>query len=67
MFEISAIKAFCATNLLRKLQDNPNVALPQMEIAPDIAEKILGTDWEEELQNISAEKLKSEAEELWDE
>lgn len=66
IFEISAIKAFLATNFLQELQRTPEIPLTQMKTARIIAEQTLGINWEHELQSVSVEKLKKNAEKLWE-
>ncbi len=65
IFETSAVKAFLAMNFLQELQHTPEISLTQMKSARMIAEQTLGIDWQEELQQISVEKLKLKAEKLW--
>jgi len=65
IFETSAVKAFLVTNFLQELQHASGIPLTQMKMARMIAEQTLGIDWQEELQQMSAEKLKTKAEKLW--
>jgi GTPase Era involved in 16S rRNA processing len=65
IFEISARKAFYATNFLRELQTCPNTPVAIMPSARTLAEQTLGIDWEEELETITPEKLTAKAEKLW--
>lgn len=66
VFEISAKWAFLATNFMRELQENPDILPTKMKSAPALAKQIYGRKWKEELNNISIEKLKLEAELLWE-
>jgi GTPase Era involved in 16S rRNA processing len=65
IFEISALNALLATQFLRELEKNPETPIAQLETAPALAKATLGLDWQEELTQISAEKLKAKAEKLW--
>jgi hypothetical protein len=65
IFEISALNALLATQFLRELEKYPETSIAQLETAPALAKATLGLDWQEELTQISAEKLKAKAEKLW--
>jgi GTPase SAR1 family protein len=65
IFEISAINALLATQFLREIEKYPETSIAQLETAPALAKATLGLDWQEELTQISAEKLKAKAEKLW--
>jgi predicted GTPase len=65
VFEISARKAFYATNFLRELQNNPNLPIAEMETAEILAKQAFGEFWQETFLNADAEKMQSVAEKIW--
>jgi len=66
IFEISAKRAFIATNFLRELQTQPDIAVSEMETSESLAIETLGQRWEEKLKSINTAELKNEANYLWD-
>ena len=64
IFEISARQAFSATKFLLELQQNPGIGIPEMITREDLAQEVLGIDWEEELETIKVEELKRKANKL---
>jgi Dynamin family len=65
VFEISARRAFTSASFLVELQHNPGVNLTEMKIAKALAQEVFGIDWEEELEEVTAEDLQRKAEKLW--
>ncbi len=65
VFEISARRAFTSASFLVELQHNSSVNITQMKTARALAQEVLGMDWEEELQEVTAEDLQRKAEKLW--
>ncbi|MEA5501121.1 dynamin family protein [Limnoraphis robusta Tam1] len=66
VFEIAAIRAFCASKFLLELQQNPNAELTKLVTAESLAQEALGNRWESKLQTSSVEELKKEADDLWE-
>lgn len=66
VFEVSAIRAFAATNFLRELQQHPNATISQLETASTLAQEVLGLKWQEKLERMSVEELQVEAQYLWE-
>ncbi len=65
VFEISARWAFSATSFLVELQQQKDVKLQQMQSARSLAQDLFPLDWEEELEEMTAEELQRKAEKLW--
>ncbi len=65
VFEVSAIRAFAATKFLRELEGHPEQKPSQMSAAETLAREVYGIDWEEELEEVSAEILVKKARKLW--
>ncbi|MEA5522248.1 dynamin family protein [Limnoraphis robusta] len=66
VFEIAAIRAFCATKFLLELQQNPNAELTELVTVESLAQEALGNRWESKLKRSSLEELKEEADALWE-
>lgn len=65
VFEISARRGFTSASFLGELQHNSNVNIAEMKTAKALAQEVFGIDWEEELQEVTAEDLQRKAERLW--
>ncbi|MGI8503995.1 MAG: dynamin family protein [Hassallia sp.] len=65
VFEISARRAFTSASFLVELQHNYGVNIADMKTAKALALEVFGMDWEEELEESTAEELKRKAERLW--
>ena len=66
VFEIAAIRAFCASKFLLELQQNPDAELTELVTAESLAQEALGNRWESKLKRASLEELKEEADALWE-
>ena len=64
-FEISARRAFYATNFLSELKQNPEAQLTELMMTKSLAEEVLGIDWEKDLENTTTEELEGKAQRLW--
>jgi len=66
IFEISARRAFSASSFLQELEQNSEVSPQALQKASrSLAQEVFGIDWEEELEDATAEDLKRKAERLW--
>lgn len=65
VFEISARRAFTSASFLVELQHNSSVNIAEMKTVKALAQEVLGMDWEEELEEVTAEDLQRKAEKLW--
>ena len=65
VFEISARRGFTSASFLVELQLNSGVNIAEMKTAKALALEVFGMDWEEELEESTAEELKRKAERLW--
>jgi GTPase SAR1 family protein len=65
VFEISARRGFTSASFLVELQANSGVNIADMKTAKALALEVFGMDWEEELEESTAEELKRKAERLW--
>ena len=65
IFEVSAIRAFAATEFLLELKQRPGVQLLQMNSIESLAQQVFGIDWDEELEDITVEILAQKAKKLW--
>jgi len=65
VFEIAAIKAFCATKFLLELQQNPDAELTELVTAESLAQEVFGIDWEEDLEDATTEELEKKALKMW--
>ncbi len=65
VFEISARRAFTSANFLVEFQHNPGVNIAEMKTVKALAQEVFGIDWEEELEEVTAEDLQRKAERLW--
>ncbi len=70
VFEVSAIRAFCAARFMMEKQQRCNqqidIEAADLETAEALAQEALGARWKEKLQRVSVEDLQEEAEYLWD-
>lgn len=66
VFEVSAIRAFCATKFMMELQQRPGVSLEQLETVESLAQEALGARWESKLKRSTIEDLQEEANYLWE-
>ncbi|WP_414578219.1 dynamin family protein [Anabaena sp. CCY 9402-a] len=65
VFEISARRAFTSASFLLELQHNPNINLADIKTAKALAQEVFGIDWEEDLEEATAQNLQTKAERLW--
>lgn len=65
VFEISARQAFTSASFLTELQQRPGVNITELKTARSLAQQVFGIDWEEELEEATAEDLQRKAERLW--
>ncbi|ERT08066.1 50S ribosome-binding GTPase family protein [Lyngbya aestuarii BL J] len=65
VFEIAAIRAFCATKFLLELQQNPDAELTELVTAKSLAQEVFGMDWEEDLEDATTEELEKKALKMW--
>ncbi|EAW37988.1 dynamin family protein [Lyngbya sp. PCC 8106] len=65
VFEIAAIRAFCATKFLLELQQNPDAEVRELVTAKSLAQEVFGIDWEEDLEDATTEELEKKALKLW--
>jgi len=66
VFEVAARWAFCATNFLTEAQNNENMDIKANNSARALAEQTLGTRWKDKLKTVNIEKLKEEADFIWE-
>ncbi len=65
IFEVSAIRAFAATQFLLEVQQNPKIKLLEIASLETIAQEVFGIDWEEEIEDITVKFLAQKALKLW--
>lgn len=65
VFEISARQAFTSASFLTELQQRPGVNITELKTARSLAQQVFGIDWEEELEEATAEDLQRKADKLW--
>lgn len=65
IFEVSAIRAFAATQFLLEVQQNPKIKLLEISSLETIAQEVFGIDWEEEIEDITVKFLAKKALKLW--
>lgn len=65
IFEIAARRAFSASSFMQELEQNLEATPQAMQTAHSLAQEVFGIDWEEELEDATAEDLKRKAERLW--
>lgn len=65
VFEIAAIRAFCATKFLLELQQNPDAELTELVTVESLAQEVFGIDWEEDLEDATTEELEKKALKMW--
>ena len=65
VFEVSAIRAFAATQFLLEVQQNPKIKLLEIKSLETIAQEIFGIDWDEEMEDITVKFLAQKALKLW--
>lgn len=66
VFEVAARWAFCATNFLTEAQNNEDMDIKTNNSARALAEQTLGTRWKDKLKTVNIEKLKEEADFIWE-
>lgn len=67
VFEVSARDAFCATNFLRELSENPDSnGLSELSSAKSLAQQSFGRLWERTLPKATVEMMQEAAREVWD-
>ncbi len=65
VYEISARWAFAYITFMQAVAQNPEVPLNQLPAAKKLAQELYPTDWEEELKDITSDKLMRKAHGLW--
>lgn len=65
VFEVSAIRAFAATQFLLEVQQNPKIKLLEIASLETIAQEVFGIDWEEEIEDVTVKFLAQKALKLW--
>jgi hypothetical protein len=65
IFEVSAIRAFAATQFLLELKQNPDAQLLEMTSVGTLAQEVFGIDWDEEIEDVTIKILAKKAEKLW--
>ena len=65
IFEIAARRAFSASSFMQELEQNLEAKPQAMQAAHSLAQEVFGIDWEEELEDATAEGLRRKAERLW--
>ncbi|ELS01319.1 dynamin family protein [Xenococcus sp. PCC 7305] len=65
VFEISAIRAFAATQFLLEVQQNPKIKLLEIKSLETVAQEIFGIDWDEEIEDVTVKFLAQKALKLW--
>jgi len=65
VFEVSARRAFAAANFMQELDRHPNTAVAQMQTARLLSQEVFGIDWEEELEDTTADEIHKKAQRLW--
>ncbi|HHP7231566.1 MAG TPA: dynamin family protein, partial [Xenococcaceae cyanobacterium] len=65
IFEVSAIRAFAATQFLLEVQQNPKIKLLEIASLETLAQEIFGIDWDEEIEDVTVKFLAQKALKLW--
>ncbi|MEH1829439.1 MAG: dynamin family protein [Nostoc sp.] len=65
VFEISARQAFTSATFLTELQQGSGIKVTELKTVRSLAQEVFGIDWEEELEEATAEDLQRKAERLW--
>ena len=65
IFELSAIRAFAATQFLLEISQNPQADLLELNSLETLAQEVFGIDWDEELEDINLKILQKKARKLW--
>lgn len=65
VFEISARRAFSASNFMQELEQSPDASIQDLRTARPLAQEVFGIDWEEELEDATLDELQRKAERLW--
>jgi GTPase SAR1 family protein len=65
VFEVAAVRAFCATRFLLEVQQNPKIRLLEIKSLSSLAPEVLGIDWDEELEDITVKIMATKAGKLW--
>lgn len=67
IFEIAALWAYSATSFLAETRNSPFLTIENSKTARALAQSALGARWEHRLSKTSIDKLKEEAQYLWEE
>ncbi|MEM9271334.1 MAG: dynamin family protein [Cyanobacteria bacterium P01_F01_bin.143] len=65
VFEVSAIRAFAATQFLLEVQQNPKIKLLEIKSLETVAQEVFGIDWDEEIEDVTVKFLAQKALKLW--
>ncbi|MDJ0742083.1 MAG: dynamin family protein [Xenococcaceae cyanobacterium MO_167.B27] len=65
IFEVSAIRAFAATQFLLEVQQNPRIKLLEIASLETIAQEVFGIDWDEQIEDFTVKFLAKKALKLW--
>ncbi|VEP18262.1 Dynamin family protein [Hyella patelloides LEGE 07179] len=65
IFEVSAIRAFAATQFLLEIKQKPQAQLLELNSLETLAQEVFGIDWDEEIEDINLKILTKKARKLW--
>jgi hypothetical protein len=65
VFEISARRAFYATNFQLELQQQPEISIAQMQTARALAQQAFGDMWEILFQNVNVDQMQQASQQVW--
>jgi GTPase SAR1 family protein len=65
VFEISARRAFYATNFQLELQQQPNISIDRMQTARALAQQAFGDMWEILFQNANVDQMQQASQQVW--
>ncbi|MGK7892751.1 MAG: dynamin family protein, partial [Xenococcus sp. (in: cyanobacteria)] len=65
VFEVSAIRAFTATQFLLEVQQNPKIEILKIKSLENLAQEVFGIDWDEEIEDVTVKFLAQKALKLW--
>ena len=65
VFEISARRAFYATNFQLELQQQPEISIAQMQTARALAQQAFGDMWEILCQNANVDQMQQASQQVW--
>ena len=65
IFEVSAIRAFAATQFLLEIEQKPQAQLLELNSLEVLAQEVFGIDWDEEIEDINLKILVKKARKLW--